>query len=145
MSYNILVVDDSAIIRSVLKKTIAMSGLDVGDVFEGSNGLEALEVLSKEWIDIVFADLNMPEMSGMELVAKMSEDNLLVSIPVVIVSSERNESKIEELKRRGIRAFIKKPFRPENFRDVVTDVMSAMGEEPIEPKGEDPNDSGLDF
>ena len=145
MSYNILVVDDSAIIRSVLKKTIAMSGLDVGEVFEGFNGLEALEVLSKEWIDIVFADLNMPEMSGMELVAKMSEDNLLVSIPVVIVSSERNESKIEELKQRGIRAFIKKPFRPENFRDVVTDVMSAMGEEPIEPKGEDPNDSGLDF
>lgn len=129
MSYNILVVDDSDIIRAIVKKSIAMSGLEVGQVFEAGNGVEALKVLGQNWIDIVFADINMPEMNGMELVEKMSEDHMLVSVPVVIVSTERNQSRIDELKQRGIRAYIKKPFRPENFRDVVNDVLGALGGE----------------
>jgi len=125
MSYKVLIVDDSSIIRAVVKKSIAMSGLEVSEVHEASNGVEALQILTSEWIDIVFADLNMPEMNGVEMVEKMSEDNLLVSIPVVIISSEQNQAVIDSLKRRGIRAYIKKPFRPESFRDVVTDVLEA--------------------
>ncbi len=80
-------------------------------------------MLSGQWIDIVFADLNMPEMSGAELVKKMAEDNLLVSIPVVIVSSERNQERIDELRQLGIRAYLRKPFRPESFREVVQEVL----------------------
>jgi two-component system, chemotaxis family, chemotaxis protein CheY len=125
MSYNVLIVDDSSIIRSMVKKSIAMSGIDVKEMHEASNGLEALKVLSSEWIDVVFADLNMPEMGGAELVAKMAEDSVLVSTPVVIVSSEHSEARIDELKRCGIRAYIKKPFRPENFREVVTEVLGS--------------------
>ncbi|MBN1824779.1 MAG: response regulator [Candidatus Eisenbacteria bacterium] len=127
MSYSILVVDDSRIVRTMVKKTISMSGMDVREIYEAENGKQALDVLGKEWVDIVFADLNMPEMSGVEMVEKMSEDNLLVSIPVVIVSSEHSEKRIEELKERGIRAYIKKPFRPECFTDVVKDVLDGVG------------------
>jgi len=127
MGYRILIVDDSEIIRKIVRKSIGMSGLDVGEIFEAENGVQALKVLDNEWVDIVLADLNMPEMSGMELVEKMSSDNLLVSIPVVIVSSEHSETRIEELKKKGIRAYIKKPFRPENFRDIVTEVLGTIG------------------
>ncbi|RJO64828.1 MAG: response regulator [Myxococcales bacterium] len=127
MGYQILVVDDSAIIRAAVKKAISMSGLEVKQVFEAGDGLQALEVLGHEWIDIVFADLNMPNMSGLELIEKMSSDNLLISIPVVIVSSEQSQKRIDDLKNRGIRAYIKKPFRPENFRDVVSEVLGAVG------------------
>ena len=127
MGYRILIVDDSEIIRKIVRKSIGMSGLDVGEIFEAENGLQALKVLDNEWVDIVLADLNMPEMSGMELVEKMSADNLLVSIPVVIVSSEHSETRIEDLKKKGIRAYIKKPFRPENFRDIVTEVLGTIG------------------
>ncbi|MCP4601418.1 MAG: response regulator [Proteobacteria bacterium] len=123
MSYNILIVDDSAVVRSVVRKSISMSGIDAKEMFEAGNGKEALEILNKEWVDIVFADLNMPEMGGMELVEKMSEDSMLVSTPVVIISSERREKRINELKERGIRAYIKKPFRPENFASVVNKVL----------------------
>ncbi len=123
MSYRILVVDDSATIRAVIRRSIGMSGLEVAELHEAANGVEALKVLSEHWVDIVFADLNMPEMGGMELVEKMSQDSLLVSTPVVIVSSDHNQNTIDELKHRGIRAYIKKPFRPENFRDVVSDVL----------------------
>jgi len=127
MSYSVLVVDDSRIVRTMVKKTISMSGMDVREIHEAENGKQALDVLAKEWVDIVFADLNMPEMSGVEMVDRMSEDNLLVSIPVVIVSSEHSEKRIEELKKRGIRAYIKKPFRPESFTDVVQDVLESVG------------------
>jgi two-component system, chemotaxis family, chemotaxis protein CheY len=127
MSLTVLVVDDSAVIRTVVKKSIAMSGLEVGEIFEAANGLEALQVLNEKWIDIVFADLNMPEMNGVELVETMAKDNLLVSIPVVIVSSEQSQARIDELKRLGIRAYLRKPFRPEGFRDVVNEVISGAG------------------
>ena len=129
MSYNVLIVDDSSVVRTVVRKTIEMSGIEMASVHEAANGKEALEVLNKEWIDIVFADLNMPEMGGVELVQKMSEDSLLVSTPVVIISSERREKRITELKERGIRAYIKKPFRPESFANVVTKVLKDIDAE----------------
>ena len=128
MSYNILVVDDSAIIRKMVIKTIGMSGMDVGTIHEAENGRKALQVLADEWVDIVFADIHMPEMNGIEMVEKMSQDNLLVSIPVVIVSSDHSEARIDELKQRGIRAYLKKPFRPEGLRDIIEDVLAAVGE-----------------
>jgi two-component system, chemotaxis family, chemotaxis protein CheY len=127
MSYNVLIVDDSSIVRSVIKKSISMSGIDVSSVFEASNGKEALEILNKEWVDIVFADLNMPEMNGIELVERMSEDAMLVSTPVVIISAEQRQMKIDYLKKRGIRAYIKKPFRPERFKDVVCSILEEGG------------------
>lgn len=133
MSYSILVVDDSEIVRKMVRKVIGMCGLEIGAIHEACNGLEAIEILSREWIDIVFADLHMPKMNGVELVRKMSENNLLVSIPVVIISSDRSQTRIDELKQHGIRAYIKKPFRPESFRDVVRDVLetAAGGEDGV--------------
>jgi len=125
MSYAILVADDSAIVRTMVKRAIGMAGLPVGEVHEAANGREALEILARTWIDVVFADLNMPEMNGTELVERMSQDAVLVSTPVVIVSSERNQSKIDELKAKGIRAYIKKPFRPEGFREVVEMILGS--------------------
>ncbi len=128
MGYSVLIVDDSAVVRSIVKKSMEMSGIEMSAVHEAGNGKEALAVLDNEWVDIVFADLNMPEMNGVELVQKMSEDSLLVSTPVVIISSERREKRIEELKKRGIRAYIKKPFRPENFATIVTDILDNQQE-----------------
>jgi two-component system, chemotaxis family, chemotaxis protein CheY len=125
MSYNLLVVDDSALMRQMIKRVIAMSGVEVGAVFEAADGLEAIAVLGREWIDVVFADLHMPRMSGIQLVERMSADNLLVTTPVVIVSSDRSQTQMEQLKAKGIRAYIEKPFKPETFRDVVADVLAS--------------------
>jgi len=127
MSYKVLIVDDSSIVRSVVKKSIHMSGIEVADVYEAGNGKEALDILNREWVDIVFADLNMPEMNGIELVEKMSEDSMLVSTPVVIISSEQRQDKIDALKSRGIRAYMKKPFRPEGFKDIVCGILGDGG------------------
>lgn len=129
MSYTILVADDSAIVRAMVKKAIAMAGLPIGQVHEAANGEEALAILRKHWVDVVFADINMPVMTGPELVKSMKADPALASTPVVIVSSERSPARVEEMQRNGASAYVKKPFRPEQFRAVVEELLSA-GEGP---------------
>lgn len=96
-----------------------MSGLAVGEVHEAGNGLEALAVMGKRMVDVVIADINMPEMDGVEMVERMSRDRSLSRLPVVMVSSDRSERKMERLKELGVRAYLTKPFRPEAFKELV--------------------------
>ncbi len=129
MSYCILIADDSAIVRAMVRKSLAMAGLDIGEVLEATNGREALDQLRRTWVDVVFADINMPEMSGLDLLKAIKEDKVLAGTPVVIVSSERSQARIDELSRNGARAYVKKPFRPEHFRGVVEGLLSIKEEE----------------
>lgn len=122
MALNILIVDDSKVIRSVIRKTLDMCGLDINELYEASNGKEALDILGENWIDLILADLNMPVMGGVEMIERMSDDGLLKTIPVIVVSTEGSETRIEELKSRGVRAFIRKPFTPEIIKSVIADI-----------------------
>ena len=123
MSYSILIVDDSSVTRRVVRRSLEMAGLPLGEVIEAGNGIEALALLGKSWVDVVFADLNMPEMGGVELVRRMTKDPVLADIPVGVISSDRNAARRRELMRLGIRAYVSKPFRPEGLRDVVVDLL----------------------
>jgi two-component system chemotaxis response regulator CheY len=123
MAYNILIVDDSATIRAVIKRTIGMAGVETKQLFEAANGKLALEVLSKNPIDIVFADLNMPEMGGMELTAAIRASSAWNKMPIVIVSSESMEKRIAVLQAQGINGYIHKPFTPEQIRNVIEQVL----------------------
>lgn len=119
MSMSVLVVDDSDIIRRMIVKTMMLAELSTGTVLEASNGREALEVLDESWVDVVLADLNMPVMDGLEMIGRMRAKPELAGIPVVVVSTEGAESRIEELERLGIAAYLRKPFTPEQIRDVL--------------------------
>lgn len=119
MSYNILVVDDSPTARKIVRRAIGMSGLPVGQVHEAGNGVEALQVLERQWVDVVFADINMPEMDGDALIERMRASELLSEIPVLVITSDRSEARMERLKARGVRAYLTKPLTPEAVRDAV--------------------------
>jgi two-component system, chemotaxis family, chemotaxis protein CheY len=127
MSYSVLVVDDSPIIRSAVKRALEIAGVRVGALHEAADGRAALSILSTERVDIVFADLNMPGMGGADMVSQMARDGLLARVAVVVVSSDRSQARIDELKRQGVRGYIRKPFRPENFRDVVRELLTEGG------------------
>ena len=133
MGFNVLIVDDSSSMRSVIKKTIEMSGFDVGRFFEGANGLEALAVLDKEWMDIILTDINMPEMDGVSFLKALQEQDILSTTPVIVVTTEGRKEKIDELLGLGARTCIKKPFRPEEIKKAMMDVLS-VGEEAMEDK-----------
>ncbi len=123
MSYRILVVDDSAIIRTAVRKNLAVSGLPLDEVFEAANGVEALRILAEKWIDVVFTDLNMPEMNGVELVDRMRQDDILMSIPIVVISSDQRQETVDEMAKRGVNTYIKKPFNPGDFKAIVDELL----------------------
>ncbi len=126
MALNMLIVDDSETVRAVICKTLGLSELPIGTLYQAGNGVEALEILGKEWIDLVFADVNMPIMGGIELVNKMQENELYKTIPIIMVSTEGSATRIQELHEKGIKAFIRKPFRPENLKSTIQDILGVF-------------------
>jgi len=112
VSLSILIVDDSDMARAVIRRLLALSELAVGEVHEARDGEEALGVLAAHWIDVVFADLAMPRMSGVELIERMAADELWRRLPVIVVSADHSASRRSQLTQQGVRAFVTKPFRP---------------------------------
>jgi two-component system chemotaxis response regulator CheY len=123
MALNILLVDDSSIVRAVLTKTLHLAGVQVKELYTATNGQEALDILKDHWVDLVMTDINMPVMSGIELVDKMHASDLMKSIPVIIVSTDGSAARIEELRAKGVRAFVRKPFTPELIRQIVSETV----------------------
>lgn len=123
MSVSVLVVDDSETVRAIIEKTLRMAEVPLTELYTAANGQEALEVLGQHWVDLVLTDINMPVMGGVELIERMNADESLRGIPVVVVSTEGSTTRIEELKTKGVRAYIRKPFTPERFREVFTELM----------------------
>lgn len=119
MPYDILIVDDSLLTRVAIKRILDMIETDISHIYEAGNGIEALEVLDSNHIDLVLADLNMPQMGGVELVNKMKEGKKHADVPVVIVSTESSTTRIEELLEKGIKDYLHKPFTPEEFRSIL--------------------------
>lgn len=118
-----MIVDDSATTRAIIKRVVQMSGVPLEKLYEAANGKQALEQLAANHIDLVFADLHMPEMSGVELTHAILGNPATREIPVVVVSAEPNASRIEELKREGIKGYLRKPFAPEAIRNLVTELL----------------------
>jgi two-component system chemotaxis response regulator CheY len=129
MAYNVLIVDDSPTVRAVIAKTLQLAGVETAEIHHAANGREGLSALEENWIDFVFADINMPVMNGLEMVEEMARRDLMASVPVIVVSTEGSQTRIEKLKSKGISAYIRKPFTPEILRNVVEDVLGVIHEE----------------
>ena len=125
MANNILIVDDSAVVRMATKRIIERSDVEFGQIFEAENGQAALDILQQQRIDLVLVDLHMPEMNGVELVHIMRQQDATKSIPVVVVSAESSPARIEELEAEGIQGYLHKPFSPEEFRQVILSTWGA--------------------
>jgi len=142
MAFNVLIVDDSAAMRSVIKKTIKVSGFKVGEYLEAADGKEALDILSNAWIDLVLSDINMPNMNGLELLAEMSKDQDLKPIPVVMITTEGSQKSVQKSEELGAKGYIKKPFQPEDIRRILNQIMG----EPEDGESQyDESDEDFDF
>jgi two-component system chemotaxis response regulator CheY len=124
MAVNVLIVDDSAVMRSMVQKTLKLSGLQLGEIHQAANGREGLEILERQWIDLVIADINMPVMTGEEMIEHMQANPNLKAIPTIVISTEGSQTRIDRLQGKGVR-FIHKPFSPEMVRDTVKDVLGS--------------------
>ncbi len=127
MAFNFLVVDDSSTSRGIVKKTLKLTRLPLGEIWEAANGREGLEQMRRNWVDLVLADLNMPDMTGQEMIAEMAKDPLLAKLQVVVVSSEGSQSVLDSLFKQGIKEVVRKPFEPALLRGVIEKALEIPG------------------
>jgi two-component system, chemotaxis family, chemotaxis protein CheY len=125
MAYNILLVDDSNVVKAVLMKILAGSSLTINKVFDAANGVEALKTMNANTIDLVITDINMPVMDGFELIERMHLDMMLKNIPVIVVSTEGSLTRVSYLEEMGIRGYVRKPFVAEDILSVISEVLGA--------------------
>lgn len=119
MSFRVLIVDDSPSMRNMIRRVIALSGLDAETVFEAGDGVEALDLVSREWVDVILTDINMPRMNGEELVRRLADAGVTATVPVIVVSTDATAPRQETLSQLGARGYLAKPFAPETLRDVI--------------------------
>ncbi|HLJ47741.1 MAG TPA: response regulator [Bryobacteraceae bacterium] len=116
MPYSILIADDSPAMRKVIARVISMSGFDVGDVLTASDGLQALSLLKTHAVDLILTDINMPRANGEQLVRELRQDARLRKIPVVVVSTDATQARLQQMVSLGANGYVVKPFTPETIR-----------------------------
>ncbi|AGW14944.1 response regulator [Megalodesulfovibrio gigas] len=120
MPKSILVVDDAVSMRSLMAMTLRGAGYEVQ---EASDGKDALGKLSGAKFDLILTDLNMPNMDGISLIKEVKTRPNCKFLPVVMLTTESQESKKEEGRQAGAKAWIVKPFKPETLLGVVKKIL----------------------
>jgi two-component system, chemotaxis family, chemotaxis protein CheY len=125
MSLNVLVVDDSAVMRSMVIKALGLSGLPIAEVLQAGNGQDALHLLADCPVDVALVDLNMPIMDGEELIRQVRARPAFAELPIIVVSTEGSFTRIAILRKQGA-GFVHKPFSPETLRQAVSELTGVM-------------------
>jgi len=118
---NCLIVDDSSVMRRMVRRTMELSEVPLGQVHEAGNGREALDLLATTDVDVLFTDINMPVMNGAELLRALSKQPDIVRARVVI-STDGSEARKAEVVGLNVDWYLEKPLRPEVMRDVLSKV-----------------------
>ena len=126
MAYTIMIVDDSETIRSVLVRSFGMTKLPIDSVIQATNGKDALEKLENSWVDIVFTDINMPEMDG--LTAYKEIHKILPGTGCVIISAEKDTTTLRTAMSIGVQEYLIKPFTVEELEDAVARVQEKVAQ-----------------
>lgn len=124
MAINVLLIDDSAVMRAMILKSLEMSGVPLGAVHQASNGTEGLAALGEQAIDLVMLDISMPGMRGDEMLEQVRAAPATADLPVIVISSERTTERVARMEALGA-IYLPKPFLPEQLRDIVIDVTGA--------------------
>jgi two-component system chemotaxis response regulator CheY len=139
MAFNVLVVDDSAVMRQMVVRTLKMSGVPLGTILEAGNGEEGLFVLQEQWVDLLLLDINMPVMNGEEMLRRVRATPETEHLPVIVVSTEGSETRLQSLQELGA-SIVRKPFAPETLRDTILRVTGVTDVEyygPVPVAGDD--------
>ena len=125
MKGTILVVDDSAMMRKIVLRTLKTAGVELDTVLEAGDGVEALTLLRANTVQLIMCDINMPNMSGIELLLKIKEEKLAAGVPIVMVTTEGSEPQVRQAILAGARGYIRKPFTVEHIENNVKPLLVA--------------------
>lgn len=118
----ILIVDDSGMMRKMIRRVLALVDVPIDEIFEAANGVDALTILQEHEIDVLLTDINMPVMTGTELLREISTSKRWINLRRVIISTDGSASRRDEAAGLDVRCYLEKPFSPEVIRDVLLEV-----------------------
>jgi two-component system chemotaxis response regulator CheY len=118
-----LIVDDSSVMRKIVERSLRQAGIELEEVFEASNGAEALGTLRNHSVDLVLCDINMPVMDGLEFVRQVATIEIAKGVPIIMITTEGSESHVVQALSAGARGYIRKPFTPDQVKEQVLPVL----------------------
>ena len=122
----ILIVDDSSMMRAMIKRVVKLTDVPVEEILEAGDGAEALTLLEQHDVQLLLTDINMPVMNGAELLRALADDERWSGLTRVIISTDGSTARREEAAELDVRCYLEKPFSPEVLRDVLNDVAEAV-------------------
>ena len=119
---NVLIIDDSIAARKIMEEALRRVPLEKG-ILEAANGVEAMAVIQQKPVDLIFCDICMPQMDGLEFLRQLRADEKTKHVPVVMISAHTTEKNVTEALAQGVNGFLKKPFTAQHVKDIVTRVL----------------------
>jgi len=121
---SLLIVDDSMAIRKILLRVLSQTGLTLGKLLEASDGKEALKVLEQHEVSLILSDINMPNMDGLELLRTLRASTQWHDVPVVMITTEGGQAKVQEAIDLGATSYVRKPFSADLLRDKLAALLT---------------------
>jgi two-component system chemotaxis response regulator CheY len=121
---NLLIVDDSTAIRKILVRVLNQTGLPLGQVLEAGDGKEALKQMEGNDVSLVLSDINMPNMDGLELLRTLRASAQWHDLPVVMITTEGSQTRVQEAVDLGATSYVRKPFSADLLRDKLASLLS---------------------
>jgi two-component system, chemotaxis family, chemotaxis protein CheY len=120
---DVLIVDDSAAIRKILKRVLQQAEIPTGQVYEANDGVEAIERLKEQPVQLILSDINMPNMDGLQFLSHIKGNPEWKNVPVVMVTTEGSQSKVLEAVELGAIGYVRKPFTAEQIKEKLTGII----------------------
>lgn len=117
----VLVVDDSFTARKHIIRVLLNMGVE--QISEAVNGVDALEQINSNYFDLIVTDYNMPEMDGKEMIAHIRNASTQASVPILMVSSETDDSRLAAVQQVGVSAICDKPFEADTVKQILESIM----------------------
>jgi len=121
---SVLIVDDSSVMRKIVERSLRQAGIEIGQVYEAGNGLEALALLNERKVNLVLCDINMPGMDGLEFVKQLPALENAKGVPVVMITTEGSEGHVVQALSAGARGYIRKPFTADQVKEHIVPVLA---------------------
>jgi len=120
---NVLIVDDSAAIRKILQRVLQQTEVPIGSVYEAGDGIEAIAILNDKPVGLIFSDINMPNMDGLQLLGRLRANEAWKAIPVLMITTEGSQAKVMEALDLGASGYVRKPFTADHIKDKLVGLL----------------------
>jgi len=120
---DVLIVDDSAAIRKILRRVLQQAEIPLGQVYEAGDGKEAVESMKTRTVQLILSDINMPNMDGLQLLSELKAHQEWKSVPVVMITTEGSQAKVLEAVQLGAVGYVRKPFTAEQIKEKLAGIV----------------------